>query len=347
MSRPDYNLHLRGGVGGYAFDAEFVDFRLNKLKGKPVNVLIDSRGGDVFTAMSILDSFRRHGDVTVHYVGYNASAATIVSMGAKHVSIDKTGMYLVHKASTFVWEFASMNEDEIAQRIQELEAVQRNLVKIDHSIASLYASKCKKSKEDLLALMKTGGWLTPEEALEWGFVDEITDFSEDKQELTDEIVNYFNSEGFPLPASMHSSSLPVLRKLMDKISQAVSSIVSDSKSNLSNMKFKVTNICDWLGVNEISDALSKDQTEKVEAKIVELKNDISEKENTINSLNEKVTNLENEIKDLKDKAAGKIKDIVDPQPKDKKDEDETVENSEIAEYFDSVKKAHELFNSLR
>jgi hypothetical protein len=35
------NLHLKGYVGGYDFDRDFVDYILGKNAGKPVNVLID------------------------------------------------------------------------------------------------------------------------------------------------------------------------------------------------------------------------------------------------------------------------------------------------------------------
>lgn len=93
------NLHLKGFVGGYDFDRDYVDDILSKNPGKPVNELIDSTGGSLATALSISSAFKRHGDVSVHFVGMNASAATIASLGAKHVSIDTAAWYLVHKCS--------------------------------------------------------------------------------------------------------------------------------------------------------------------------------------------------------------------------------------------------------
>ena len=39
-----YQLHLKGFVGGYDFDADYVDYILSKNSGKEVNVLIDSLG---------------------------------------------------------------------------------------------------------------------------------------------------------------------------------------------------------------------------------------------------------------------------------------------------------------
>ena len=78
----DYQLHLKGFVGGYDFDVDYVDYILNKNKDSEVHVLIDSLGGRSNTALSIFSAFKRHGNVNVHFVGMNASAATIASLGA-------------------------------------------------------------------------------------------------------------------------------------------------------------------------------------------------------------------------------------------------------------------------
>ncbi len=90
-----------------------------KSESKEVNVLIDSLGGSVASAFSICEAFRRHGNVKVHYVGMNASAATIASLGAKHISIATSGMYLVHKCSTVITKWASLNADQLRQLIEE------------------------------------------------------------------------------------------------------------------------------------------------------------------------------------------------------------------------------------
>ena len=73
MPQPKYNLHLKGFVGGYDFDRDYVDYILAKNPGKPVNVLIDSTDGSLATALSISSAFKRHGDVSVHFVGLQAA----------------------------------------------------------------------------------------------------------------------------------------------------------------------------------------------------------------------------------------------------------------------------------
>ena len=203
MSKKTYNLHLKGYVGGWDFDSDYVDFVLNKNADNEVHVLIDSLGGSLATALSIVASFRNHGNVHVHYVGMNASAATIASLGAKHVSIDSSAMYLVHKCSMEFFQLASANADKLRSIIKEAEQMKENLNKMDSNIAEMYAKKCKKEPADLLALMKKGGWLTAKEALEWGFVDEITEYEDDAAPvITDLVAADMSAHGIPLPTGV-------------------------------------------------------------------------------------------------------------------------------------------------
>lgn len=200
MPQTKYNLHLKGFVGGYDFDSDYVDFILGKNAGKPVNVLIDSLGGSLATALSISSAFKLHGDVSVHFVGMNASAATIASLGAKNVSIDTNAMYLVHKCSQAFFEWSSLNADQMADLISALEKQKADLDKLDINVAAMYAAKCKKEPKALLDLMKVGGWLTAKEAREWGFVDEITDEPEDAApKLTDSTASAMAAAGIPIP----------------------------------------------------------------------------------------------------------------------------------------------------
>lgn len=200
MSKTAYNIQLKGYVGGADFDRKAVDSMLANQSGKRVNVLIDSLGGSLATGLSISAAFKNHGDVAVHFVGLNASAATIASLGAAHISIDAGAMYLVHKCSMAFFEWGSLNADQFAQLIADCEKVKADLDKLDQNCARLYAARCKRKPEDLLALMKVGGWLSAKEALDWGFVDEITDLADEPApKLTDALASAMASEGMPIP----------------------------------------------------------------------------------------------------------------------------------------------------
>lgn len=200
MSKTAYHISLKGYVGGYDFDRSTVDRELAKNEGKQVNVLIDSLGGSLATGLSISAAFRNHGNVNVHFVGLNASAATIASLGAARISIDAGAMYLVHKCSMAFFEWGSLNSDQFATLIADCEKIKADLDKLDLNCAQLYAARCKRKTEDLLALMKVGGWLTAKEALDWGFVDEITDLADEPApKLTDALASAMANAGMPIP----------------------------------------------------------------------------------------------------------------------------------------------------
>lgn len=202
MSKTAYNITLKGYVGGYDFDRSTVDRELAKNEGKQVNVLIDSLGGSLATGLSISAAFRNHGNVNVHFVGLNASAATIASLGAAHISIDAGAMYLVHKCSMAFFEWGSLNSDQFTTLIADCEKIKADLDKLDLNCAQLYAARCKRKPEDLLALMKVGGWLSAKEALDWGFVDEITDLADEPApKLTDALASAMANAGMPIPNS--------------------------------------------------------------------------------------------------------------------------------------------------
>ena len=200
MSKTAYNISLKGYVGGYDFDRSTVDRELAKNEGKQVNVLIDSLGGSLATGLSISAAFKNHGNVNVHFVGLNASAATIASLGAAHISIDAGAMYLVHKCSMTFFEWGSLNSDQFTTLIADCEKIKADLDKLDLNCAQLYAARCKRKPEDLLALMKVGGWLSAKEALDWGFVDEITDLADEPApKLTDALASAMANAGIPIP----------------------------------------------------------------------------------------------------------------------------------------------------
>jgi enoyl-CoA hydratase/carnithine racemase len=98
------------------------------------------------------------------------------------------------------FQWASANSDKLRSIIKEAEQMKEDLDKMDANVAEMYAVKCKREPSQLLALMKKGGWLTAKEALDWGFVDEITDFEDDMAPvITDDMAADMSTAGIPMP----------------------------------------------------------------------------------------------------------------------------------------------------
>lgn len=357
-TKTNYQLHLKGFVGGYDFDADYVDYILSKNNEKEVHVLIDSLGGRSDTALSIFSAFKRHGNVNVHFVGMNASAATIASLGAKHITMDSSAMYLVHKCSIGFFEWGQLNSDGLQALIDNIEHQKADLDKLDANIAQMYATRCKKEPAALLDLMKAGGWLTAQEALSWGFVDELTDYEDEAAPvLTDTMANAMSAAGIPLPDMPTMKLTPLEQSAFAKFMGSLTQFFSKNHDLMNNqtqnpMKKIVTSICAILACEHL---LSNDGKVTLEdAQVDTIESAISADKQTIKDLNAQIETLrtekqtladanqqlQTEVNTLKQLPADKTAQVVNDQNKPK------TEKSEAEQYFETRANAQSLFDAL-
>ena len=160
-------------IGWGASSANYVLERLRELQGRPVRVDVSSYGGNVADAFRIQQAFREHGDVTCYLVSFVASAATLLTLGAKRIVLDPSCLYLAHKCSYYIVEFGQMNEDELREAIARLAKNAEDLVTIDRVAANLYAARSGKTEEEMVAMMKEARWLSCDEVLRLGLADEV------------------------------------------------------------------------------------------------------------------------------------------------------------------------------
>lgn len=131
--------------------------------GGPVRVKVNSPGGEVFAASAIRSILQDYpGRVTADIIGLAASAATVVVTGADRVVMRDTAMFMVHDPGTVAWG-----------TIEEFEQVLAVLKSVKESILNAYAGKTGKEREELAKLMRDETWMTAQQALEMGFVDEV------------------------------------------------------------------------------------------------------------------------------------------------------------------------------
>ena len=325
MAKSKYQLHLKGYVGGYDFDSDYVDYVLAKHPEEEVHVLIDSLGGSLATALSIVAAFRQHGNVHVHFVGMNASAATIASLGAKHISIDSSAMYLVHKCSMEFFQWASANSDKLADIIKDATKMKSDLEKMDANVAQMYADKCSNSQEELLALMKKGGWLTAKEALEWGFVDEITDYAEDAAPvMTDSIAADMASSGIPVPSHLpREQSSTVFARFIE----ALSNIFKSNSNAHCQMEQEQHNEQEHVQQEQQQQAPDTQALEQQHAQAIAAKD-------------QEIATLKAELEALKKAPGAATSQVVETEKKEKPEE----KPSEAEAFFETRQRATALYN---
>lgn len=324
----NYQLTIDYTIGYWGYSKQYVRNILSQYKGKHVDVKITSLGGDLDHGLDIRQQFIDHGDVTVFLSGFVASAATIIAMGAKRIVMSKYAMFLVHKCSNFIDAWGTYNADQMAKLIEQLEANKKENDKIDVVLANMYAAKCKKKVSDILDILKEGRWLTAEEALSYGFIDEISDMEgEKKLNFTPDTERKFNALGLStLGLSSDSAEQPrksLLGKIVESIFPAKQPKEDADEQNSSNpkqdskmktIKFSAVDALLKLDVGLTPDAdgyvsVKTDEMETIDKHIASLEADVAKKDETIKANEKKIAELEEQVKNLKDAPGADTNDI--------------------------------------
>lgn len=131
--------------------------------GEPIEVEINSPGGDVFSGSEIYAALMGYaGGVTTKVVGVAASAASIIAMAGNPAMVSPTAEIMIHNVSMYAGG-DYRNHEHAAQMLRDY----------NDTIANAYMLKSGMGKEKILELMNQETWLTPQQALEMGLVDEI------------------------------------------------------------------------------------------------------------------------------------------------------------------------------
>ena len=300
-----YNIEIDDYIGRWGVSKQNISAQLGGLKDKDVTVRINSLGGLLDHGLDIRQQFIDHGRVTAYLFGYVASAATVASLGAKKVCISKYAFYLVHKVSNWVDAWGQMNADQIAELIEQLKQNKLENDKMDLVLAQMYASKCKKKVEDILDILKKGEWLTAQEALDYGFVDEIIEEGE-QLNYSDAVSRKFNSLGLPqLPvrkvkedSSLLSQILNVGNRILDKVNKKEKTPVDteNQAKTIIEMKkdfMKVNSILQVEGL-EFSNGkveLTEDQLKVINDKLDALESDNKQQKDKIEEQDTQIENL--------------------------------------------------------
>jgi len=165
-------ITFRGFVGDYDNGISADDFRdvLTEHSGKDVTIHLNSEGGSVTDGLSIYNAISQHeGEVTVHVDALAASIATVICCAADKVVMNSNAKYMVHRC----WTAAMGNCKDFRQIADTMEM-------LDGDIAAVYAERTGMKPQALLTMMDAETWLTAEEAVALGFVDEVHDVKKAK-----------------------------------------------------------------------------------------------------------------------------------------------------------------------
>ena len=273
MNEKWYNIQNKAGetadiyifdeIGTYGVTAQDFISEIKDLKDMPINIRINSLGGDVFDGMAMYNVIkRREAKTTVYIEGIAASIATIIALGADEVIMAENSLFMIHNA----WGGTSGEAKDMRKTAETLD-------KITSELTDIYVKKTGLSYDALAEMMDEETWLNAEEAFELGFIDTISDSIKVAAKYDVSKFKNITQEEIKNKLSININNKKMTNELKDWFNSKVEEIVTAVKGEVkvSADVAEQTAITVNLGDNEeITNKISE-----FEAKNIELSNKIS------------------------------------------------------------------------
>lgn len=147
-----------------------------------IDVHINSGGGSVFEGHAIYNMLKMHNaKINIYIDALAASIASVIAMSGDTIFMHKNSFLMIHNS----WVMTVGNAEELRKTADLLE-------KTDGISNSAYLDKATNlSTEELKQILDDETWLTADEALEMGFVDEILGVNQMAASITKEQFELF------------------------------------------------------------------------------------------------------------------------------------------------------------
>jgi len=325
MTEKWYNIQNKAGetadvyifdeIGTYGITAQEFINDIKGLKDLPINLRINSLGGDVFDGMAMYNVIkRREAKTTVYIEGIAASIATIIALGADEVIMAENSLFMIHNA----WG-GTMGEAKDMRKTAD------TLDKISGELTDIYRKKTGLSYEALQEMMDEETWLNAEEAYEAGFVDVISDSIKVAAKYDVSKFKNITQEQIQNKLSININNKKMTNELKEWFNNKVEEIVTAVKGDVKVSKDIVeeTTINVNLGDNdEIMNKISEFETNNIELtnKITSLEEELISAKGTNETLTEEIEALNAKINKA-DATGTEIVTEADPAVVENKKED--------------------------
>lgn len=156
-------------IVNYQFDEDevtakgFIDDLKAAGKKTPIDLHINSPGGNVFAGLAIHNAVKRHqGEVVVYIDGLAASIASVVAMAGNTIIMPDNALLMIHNPYGLAMGSAA-----------DLRKAAESLDKAKSGLMSAYKGKSGLEDETISSMMDEESWMTAAEALDLGFADQV------------------------------------------------------------------------------------------------------------------------------------------------------------------------------
>lgn len=132
-----------------------------KAIGGPVEVQINSPGGDMFEGFAIYNILREHPyEVTIKVMGMAASAASIIAMAGDRIEIAASSFIMIHNC----WVLSYGNRNDLRDLADWLEP-------FDQAMRDVYVARTGREAKAVGKMLDDETWLSGSQAIDKGFAD--------------------------------------------------------------------------------------------------------------------------------------------------------------------------------
>ena len=310
-----FNIDILGEISESVNSYNTVQREINNAKGKELNLVISSGGGSVTEGMAIADLIANYPEeTTATGIGLVASIATVVLLSADKVKMTDNAFMMIHRP----WSYTMGNADELEATAELLDKMEAKLLDIYTASVIKRKGKQKDLENKITEMMAAETWLTAQEALEFGFIDEIVKVGEkniDLLPLQNSLNKFINVPAALLTQTKKNDDMG--NSILEKIKTLLNNM--DEKEVVENIMHEEEKVIEEEPKNdEIGDAIQmlkdngyfvmspeemeslhskqKEEMESMYKKTDEQKNSIDEIESVLETLSTELVALRNQVK---------------------------------------------------
>lgn len=182
-----------------------------------IHLHINSPGGEVFEAITILNMLRDHpAKLTAIVDGLAASSASFIAAGAETTIVGKNTEVMIHDP----WGLAIGNAQDFRETADQFDKVARN-------IASIYAAKSGATVAEWRDAMLAESWYDAEEAVAAGLADRVAEDNSSTDTATTKAQNRWDLSMFAHQGRTNAPAPPILTG--DRTHLQVAAIATDGR----------------------------------------------------------------------------------------------------------------------